>query len=193
MKLSLREKSAPFQGSVEVDATGATREGALTVRGRDLGGVGGGRSDEKEGREGEEGNVLEDAAGGGRQNDPAEDEGVIAQDVASEKGELGRDGDDPHDDEGEDGHSPMSSRSAQGSIVRGRASAAAATSCMLKGLPSCAAGTGEGMGASNAAGEREQEGIMPGRGRWKEDEEEEEEAKEGALGWWWRGGGRARM
>lgn len=125
-----------------------------------------------------------DAAGGGRQNDPALEEGVIAQDVASEKGELGIDGDDPQDD-GDDGHSPMSSRSAQGSIVRGRARAAAATLFMLKGLPSIAAGTGGTIAASKAAPEREEEGIMLRDGRKGEGGETAEEggesAKEGAL------------
>lgn len=193
MKLSLREKSAPFQGSVEVEVDATGREGALIVRTRvDLGGVGGGRREENDGRVAEGGNVLveEDAAGGGRQNDPALEDGVIAQDVASLKGELGNDGEDPQD-EGEDGHSPMSSRSAQGSIVRGRAMAAAATSARLKGLPSIAAGTGGTIAASKAAGAREEEGDMAEKGE-QEEEDGGRSAKEGALAWWRRGEGGCR-
>lgn len=96
VKSSLSEKSVPCQGSFE---TGA-RAGAETVRGilAAFGGVGGGNRDEIEGAEAEEGRRDEEDAtgggvmGGGRQNEPAEDDGVIAQDVASLKGELGSDG-----------------------------------------------------------------------------------------------------
>lgn len=154
VKSSLSEKSAPCQGSL---GTGVSA-GAETVRGIDavFGGVGGGNRDEMEGADAEGCSRDEQDAtgggvtGGGRQNEPADDDGVIAQDVASLKGEFGSDGygdADPHDD-GDDGHSPMSPRSAHGSNVLGRARAAAATSARLKGLVKGVAAGWGGMGAS---------------------------------------------
>ena len=182
VKRSLSEKSTLFHGSVLTRGT----DGAETVRGRvvgaargALGGGRGGRIDERAGADVEWVRVEPDeanegrggrgawsrCAGGGRQNDPADDDGVMAHDVASLKGELGSEGNgepDPHDDEGDRGHSARSSRSAQGTAVRGRAMAAAAMSAMLNGLvvPN-AAGAGAVKGASSkAAVSREVEAIM---------------------------------
>lgn len=170
VKRSLSEKSTPCQGSECV--TG--RVGAETERGRVgalLGGGGGGRTVAKEGREADAGSADVDAAedaarcaGGGRQNEPADDDGVMAHDVASLNGEFGSDGygeADPQD-EG-DGGSPRSSRSAQGSRDRGRARAAAATSAMLKGLLPSTAGAGCATGAASRSVSREVEAIMLGR------------------------------
>lgn len=174
VKRSLSEKSTPCHGSV---LTTGPSDGTETVRGRRgaaTGGFGGGRGGrivDSAGAEEEWARVEPDdakegiggcAAGGGRQNDPADDEGVMAHDVASLNGEFGSDGNGdevPHD-EGDSGHSARSSRSAQGSTVRGRANAAAATSAMLNGLAPKAAGAGAVRGASSKP---ESRAIMLGR------------------------------
>lgn len=141
VKRSLREKSAPCQGSAGAAGGGST--GAETLRGtvRAVLGKGGSSAgilcSEVEGamrfRDTAAGGA---ASGGGRQKEPADDDGVIAHEVASLHGEFGRDpyGDAEPDEEGDGGHSARSSRSAHGSRARGRARAAAARSAMSNGL-----------------------------------------------------------
>ena len=145
---SLREKSAPCQGSA--GGAGGRADGGRaeveTARGR-VGSRprgGGGNSAGITGQEVEGAMRLLGAAaargggasGGGRQNEPAEEDGVMAHEVASLHGDVGNEGygESEPEEEGEGGHSARSSRSAHGSSARGRASAAAASSAMSNGF-----------------------------------------------------------
>lgn len=159
VKSSLREKSTPCHGSAgdgvgvggSAGVESARGKGGCLLRGS-AGSSAGIAGHEAEGEMRLLGTATGGgASGGGRQNEPADEDGVMAHEVASLQGEVGHNGESAPVDVGDGGHWARSSRSAQGSRDRGRASAAAARSAMSKGFLATALGRNGRRGAASLA------------------------------------------